>query len=91
VRCRRLGIAPDTATPSAVPERLDTAVPLFAGGRPRRGAYPSQKRSPGSKFGREQPRSYEELRDTVRGDFVPFDEALQRLHGLVEELDIPEE
>ncbi len=34
---------------------------------------------------------YEELRETVRGDFVPFDEALQRLHGLVEELDIPEE
>jgi predicted nucleotidyltransferase component of viral defense system len=34
---------------------------------------------------------YEELRDTVRGDFVPFDEALRSLHGLVEELDIPEE
>ncbi len=24
-------------------------------------------------------------------DFLPFYEALQRLHGLVEELDIPEE
>ncbi len=34
---------------------------------------------------------YEQLRDTVRGDFVPFDEALQRLYDLVEELDIPEE
>ena len=34
---------------------------------------------------------YERLRDTVRGDFVPFDEALQRLYDLVEELDIPEE
>ncbi len=34
---------------------------------------------------------YEGLRETVRGDFVPFNETLQRLHGLVEELDIPEE
>ena len=34
---------------------------------------------------------YDELRDTIRGDFVPFDEALQRLQDLVAELDIPEE
>ena len=34
---------------------------------------------------------YEGLRETVRGDFVPFDEALRSLHGLVEKLDIPEE
>ncbi len=33
---------------------------------------------------------YEGLRETVRGDFVPFDEALRLLHGLVEELEIPE-
>jgi hypothetical protein len=34
---------------------------------------------------------YEELRETVRGDFVPFDEALQLLFRLVEQLEIPEE
>jgi hypothetical protein len=37
-----------------------------------------------------QPRSYDELRDTVRGDFIAFHETLQKLHGLVEDLDIPE-
>jgi hypothetical protein len=37
-----------------------------------------------------QPRSYDELRDTVRGDFIAFHETLQKLHGLVEDLDISE-
>ena len=36
-----------------------------------------------------QPRSYEELRDTVRGDFIAFDEALEFLYEAVEELAIP--
>ena len=36
-----------------------------------------------------QPRSYEELRDTVRGDFIAFDEALELLYEAVEELAIP--
>jgi hypothetical protein len=36
-----------------------------------------------------QPRSYEELRDTVRGDFIAFDEALEFLYEAVEELEIP--
>lgn len=31
---------------------------------------------------------YEELQETVRKDFVPFDEALQRLYNFVEELEI---
>ena len=34
---------------------------------------------------------YEELKETVRGEFVPFDEALQLLYGLVKQLKIPEE
>ena len=34
---------------------------------------------------------YEGLRDTIRGVFVPFDEALQRLYALVEEVNIPEQ
>jgi hypothetical protein len=38
-----------------------------------------------------QLRSYEELRDSVRGDFIPFDEALEFLQEAVEELDIPKE
>jgi predicted nucleotidyltransferase component of viral defense system len=33
---------------------------------------------------------YETLKETVRKDFVPFDEALERLYKLVEELEIPE-
>lgn len=36
-------------------------------------------------------RGYEGLRDTVRGEFVPFDEALGLLNDLVERLEIPEE
>ena len=34
---------------------------------------------------------YADLKETVRGEFVPFDEALQLLYGLVEQLKIPEE
>jgi hypothetical protein len=33
----------------------------------------------------------EKLRETVHGDFVPSDEALRLLYGLVEQLEIPEE
>jgi predicted nucleotidyltransferase component of viral defense system len=35
-------------------------------------------------------RGYEELKNTVRGEYVPFDEALQLLHNFVERLGIPE-
>jgi hypothetical protein len=34
---------------------------------------------------------YEEVRDTIRGDFISFDEALELLYGLVERLGITEE
>ena len=34
---------------------------------------------------------YEQLRDTVRENFVEFDEALELLYGLVDQLDIPED
>ncbi len=36
-------------------------------------------------------RSYEELRDTIRGDCIPLYEALEFLYGLVEEFDVPTE
>jgi hypothetical protein len=60
--------------PSAAPE---AAGPAFCWRRPRQGAYPSPKRPPGSQVWKRASRSYEELRDTVRGDFIAFDETLQ--------------
>lgn len=34
---------------------------------------------------------YDDLKDTVRANFVPFEEALELLYGLVSQLEIPEE